>query len=368
MLQIRDITIGGLSEFIESEEFRQMEHIPISPQRALSHSKNPNASADDKILFLIYDDGRFIGYLGALPDVFHLALESHKVAWLSCMWVDPEWRRHGIAHKLLMHANDAWESNLLISNFIPKSKAVFDKTGLFEHFKNLEGIRGYIRFNIAEILVAKKPVLQKVSGILKLTDSGLNIFNEFRLYFWKRTGNILHPEFLTGFDAETEKFLLGHNQQHITLKSTIDFRWIKEYPWVIESSKPDRDSLRYDFSSSDKRFRQHFLILSNANGSPVAFLMLSLRGNHLKTPFAYIENGYEKDILRFLYAYMTRQGIRTFTTYHPALVSHVKGGRHPFILTRRLDMESIITPRLKEKLGNTDHYYLQDGDGDGAFT
>src|SRR5512137_1646585 len=125
MLQIRDITIGNLSEFIESEEFQRMDHIPVHPRRGISQIKNPHASPHDIVMFLAYEDGRFVGYLGALPDVFYVAGSSFKVAWLSCMWVDPEMRRLGIAGKLLHHACEAWESRLLISNFIPKSKAAF---------------------------------------------------------------------------------------------------------------------------------------------------------------------------------------------------------------------------------------------------
>jgi GNAT superfamily N-acetyltransferase len=368
MLQIRDIAVHSLTEFIESEEFRRMEHIPISPRRALSHSKNPCATPDDKVLFLAYEDGRFAGYLGALPDVFYTPGCSHKVAWLSCMWVDPAMRRHGIAFKLLQHAFEVWESNLLISNFIPKSKAAFDKTGLFQPFKDRKGLRGYLRFDGARIMITKKPVLQKISWLLKTIDGILNVLNEARFLFRRNIQTDLHAESLSFLDEATIHFIAKHNQHHLTRKNQDHFSWIRSYPWVIEEPYPDKDAIRYDFSSSDKRFRQYFVTLSNTAGSPVAFLMLSLRGNHLKTPFAYIESGNEGKVLRYLYAYMIQQKVRTFTTYHPELVHTLKTSHNPFILTRTVSMESIITPGLLAKLGNTDDYYLQDGDGDAAFT
>ena len=368
MLQIRDITIRNLAGFMESDEFQRMEHIPISPPRGFSQGKNPHASPDDRVLFLAYEDDRFIGYLGALPDVFYVAGSPFKVAWLSCMWVDPEMRRHGIAGKLLHHANEVWKSSLMISNFIPKSKAAFDKTGLFEPFMESKGIRGYIRFDIAQILITKKPSLQKTAWLLKSLDVLLNIGNEIRLIFWRTLQTGLRVRLLDELDEVTSRFISTHNQFHLTRKGKEHFEWMKSAPWIIEEPYPGRDALRYDFSSSDKRFRQYWFTLSNTDGTPAAFLMLSLRGNHLKTPFVYFEKGNEANILRFLYAFMIRNRVRTFTTYHPALVSAVKTGRNPFLLTRKVTMESIITPGLKVKLGNTGNYYLQDGDGDAAFT
>lgn len=368
MLQIRDITIRNLAGFIESDEFQTMEHIPISPRRALSQGKNPHASPDDRILFLAYEDGRFAGYLGALPDVFLVSGTSHKVAWLSCMWVDPELRRLGIAGKLLHHANEVWESGLLISNFIPKSKAAFDKTQLFVPFKELKGIRGYLRFDIAQIMVTKKPSLHKISWLMKSVDALLNMGNEFRILFRRNLQTALRVNWLADIDEVTSRFISIHNQFHLTRKGKEHFDWIRSSPWIIEEPYPDRDALRYDFSSSDTRFRQYCISLSDTDGTTAAFLMLSLRGNHLKTPFVFCEKGKEEHILRFLYGFMIRNKVRTFTTFHPELVSAVKTGRNPFLHTRRVTLETIITPGLKTKLGNTGSYYLQDGDGDAAFT
>jgi len=178
----------------------------------------------------------------------------------------------------------------------------------------------------------------------------------------------LRVNWLDDLDEGTSRFISTHNQFHLTRKGKAHFEWIRSAPWIIEEPYPGRDALRYDFSSSDKHFRQYRLTLSNTDGTPAAFLMLSLRGNHLKTPFVYFEKGKEEHILRFLYAFMIRNKVRTFTTCHPELVSAIKTGRNPFLHTRKVTMESIITPVLKAKLGNTGNYYLQDGDGDAAFT
>ena len=160
MISIRDITIAQLKSYIDSGEFKKMVEIPISRHRAISHYNNPLAKPDDKILFLAYEDTIFVGYLGAMPDELKMAYKSIRVAWLSCMWVDSSQRGKGIAPMLLTHAHKTWKGNLLITNFIPLAKRAYDKTGLFTEFKTLPGIRGYLRFNLAEILAAKKEVLR----------------------------------------------------------------------------------------------------------------------------------------------------------------------------------------------------------------
>jgi len=367
-MRIRDITISDLPDFIGSAEFRLLEHIPISPQRAISHFNNPRAAGDDKVLFLAYDEDRFIGFLGALPDNFFISGRQYKLAWLSCMWVDIAWRRQGIAYKLLEHAHKAWNSNLLISNFIPRSKAAFDKTGLFVHFKDLPGVRGYLRFDLSTILVAKKPFLQKISWLLTFTDGVLNLFNEVRLLCRRNSISKLQYRYFSSMDDEAEEFLIKHNAYHLTLKNRNDYNWISAYPWIIKAPHPDLDAMRYAFSSTDKHFRQYFLMLYDQQHSPMAFLMLTIRGKHLKTPFVFMEKDREKEILRFLYSFMIRERISTFTTCHPALSTGIRRFRHPFIHTRSLHMESVITATLKSLLGDTAAYYLQDGDGDAAFT
>ena len=209
MIRIKELKVCQLEEYINSDEYKNLENIPISPQRALSGIYNPYGDKGDKVLFLAYDDDKFIGYLGALSDVLKINGKSSKVAWLSCMWVDNNYRRQGISVMLMQHANKIWNSNLLITNYIPLSKSAFDKTGIFTDFRSLPGIRGYLRFNLAEIIISKRPGLRRMKWLISLFDITANVLNEFRLLFWRAAfeANNIKIQYLREIDDETDSFI-----------------------------------------------------------------------------------------------------------------------------------------------------------------
>ncbi len=369
MISIRDITIEELKSFIDSEEFKKMDEIPISRHRAVSHYNNPLARASDKILFLAYEDTKFIGYLGAMPDELVVTNKTIKVAWLSCMWVDSSQRGKGIAPKLLTHAHKSWEGNLLITNFIPLAKRAYDKTGLFTEYKNLQGVRGYLRFNLADILAAKKRVFRKLKWLFKIIDAGLNPFNEVRLLFWKYKNRVDNSrfEYVHDMDDEILELLERHSKHHLTPKNKGMFQWIMHYPWILQTPFGDMTSNKYAFSSVRKDFNQYYLKIFDADHKFIAFLVLTTRDSHLKTPYIYVDEKDIPDVAKVIFAHALKLGIKTITTFHPLLSKKILSSRNPFILSRKMIFRILISKVLKEKLGNTEDYYFSEGDGDATF-
>jgi GNAT superfamily N-acetyltransferase len=368
MIVIKDIKISQLDEFINSGEYRELKNVPITPQRAASQIHNPKGDKDDKVLFLAYDGDRFIGYLGALSDIFIIKNEPLKVAWLSCMWIDRDYRRKGIAVRLLNHACEIWDYNLLITNYIPLSKRTFDKTGKFTGFKSFGGLRGYLRFNLAEIILLKKPRLKYMRWLLLLFDFLANIINSCRLAFWKapmKTGR-LNVEYLQEIDRETADFIVRHGKNSITQKDKAVLDWMKKYPWVINARFKDEISSRYEFSSVSSNFNQLYIKLTDEK-KVVAFIMLTVHGTHLKTPYLFFDPDYGDFVRKVIYAYLLESKVRTFTTYHEGLIKVLKSKRNPFIITRKMVQDSLITRELLQKVGDPDSYVLMEGDGDCAF-
>jgi GNAT superfamily N-acetyltransferase len=368
VIVIKDIKISQLDEFINSDEYRKLKNVPITPQRAASHIHNPKGEKDDKVLFLAYDDDKFIGYLGALSDIFIINNESLKVAWLSCMWIDKDYRRQGIAVRLLNHACEIWNYNLLITNYIPSSKGTFDKTGKFTEFKSLQGLRGYLRFNLAEIILLKRPRLKYLRWLLLFFDILANIINNCRLAFWKapmKTGR-LGIEYLHEIDSETADFIVRHGKNNITQKDQAVLDWIKKYPWVINARFKDEISRRYEFSSVSRNFNQLYIKLTD-DKKVVAFIMLTVHGTQLKTPYLFFDPDYGDLVRKVIYAHLLELKVRTFTTYHEGLIKVIKSKRNPFIITRRMTQGSLVTGELLKKIGDPGRYILMEGDGDCAF-
>ena len=369
MIQIKDLKISQLKEYINSVEYKNLNDIPISPQRALSNIYNPNGDKEDKILFLAYDNNKFIGYLGALPDILIIKDKSYKVAWLSCMWVEHNYRRKGISVMLLNHANKIWNSNLLITNYIPVSKSAFEKTGIFTRFKSLPGIRGYLRFNLAEIIILKKPKLKYIKWLISLLDFTANLVNEFRLLFWKAAVNIskIKIEYLHEIDDETDRFIRQRNNNNISPRDKAFFDWINKYPWVLNTPNNNQTSRRYEFSAVSENFKQLFLKVMNKENKIIAFLMLTYHGSHMKTPYLYFDDDNTGIVRKIIYSHLLNSKVKTFTTYHPGLIKTIRSVRNPFILVRNMHLGSIISKDLLQRIKDTDQYSLMEGDGDHAF-
>jgi GNAT superfamily N-acetyltransferase len=368
MIVIKDIKISQLDEFINSDEYKELKNIPITPQRAASHIYNPKGDKDDVVLFLAYDLNKFIGYLGALSDRFIIGDVSLKVAWLSSMWIDKDYRRQGIAVQLLNHACQKWNSNLLITNYIPVSKKTFEKTGKFTEFKSLQGLRGYLRFNMAEIILLKRPGLKGIRRLLLLFDFLANIINGCRLAFWKAAMNIsrMKIEYLNGIDNETARFIGQSTRNNISPKDKAVLEWIKNYPWVLNTPFKDEISRRYEFSVVSRNFNQLYIKIAS-NNKIIAFLMLTVHGTHLKTPYLFFDSNYGDVVRKVIYAHLLNLKIRTFTTYHPELIKVLRSKRNPFILVRKMAQDSLITKELLQKIKDADKYVLMEGDGDCAF-
>ncbi len=369
MIKIRDITIGGLRDFIESPEYKQMPVIPITRHRGVSHIHNPMAGSDDKILFLAYDDNRFVGYLGAMPDELVTGDARMKVAWLSCMWVDSSQRGKGIAPMLLTHAHQSWNGNLLITNFIPVAKKAYDKTGLFTEFKSLPGARGYLRFNFAGILIAKKPGLKRIKWLLKTIDLSLNILNEIRLLRWHSKYHLknINFEYVNSIDDETMKSIADKSKLHLSPKNRESLEWLIRFPWILNAPIEDLNSRRYAFSACMKDFNQHYIKLYDSSFNLIAFMILTYREAHLKTPYIFCDKADAQQVLKLIYAHALKLGIRTVSTFHPLLSEAVLSSANPFILRRKMNYRILISKELKKKLDHTDDLIFQEGDGDAAF-
>ncbi len=369
MIHIKELKTSQLENYINSDEYKNLKDIPISPQRALSGIYNPYGDKEDKVLFLAYDDDKFIGYLGALSDVLKINDRSYKVAWLSCMWVDHDYRRKGISVMLMQHANKIWNSNLLITNYIPLSKSVFDKTGIFTDFRSLPGIRGYLRFNLAEIIILKNPGLKHIKWLISLFDMTANLINECRLFFWK-TGfdsNKIKIEYLHEIDDETDRFIRQRSTNNLSPRDKAFFSWIKKYPWVLNTPCDDQISRRYIFSAVSKNFNQLFLKVMNREHKVIAFLMLTYHGSHMKTPYIYFDEEHAVTVRKIIYCHLLKSKVKTFTTYQPGLIQAIKSSRNPFILVRNMSLKSIISKELIKRMADPDKYILVEGDGDCAF-
>ncbi len=365
-IQIKNIRLEELNAYMDSEEYKTSSFVPIGKIRALSHQNNPRANKDDYCLFLAYDDDKLIGYLGAITDrLFYSDSNNEKVFWLSCMWVLPEYRRHGTAFELLRHAYTAFKGKVLITNFIPRSKSAFDKTGQYNSLPDLHGMRGYCLLDLTTILVRRSPKLKPLSFLLKGLDALGNLILSVKLKILRgRLDPALEFSEIENWDSNLADFISKQMEESTFRRDSKVFNWMKEYPWIKKVSQISAESKRYYFSQEGLDFKQWF-IKGEQNGIPVAFIMLTYFKNELKLPYILADKEQLDEVARFIAKLILEHKVKTFVSYYPELNRAIKKLKL-FFHTR----DSAYGFLIGKGISNTDpiEVKVHPGDGDGAFT
>jgi len=282
------------------------------------------------------------------------------------MWVLPEYRRHGIALKLLRHSFEVFSGNVLITNFIPRSKAAFDKTVLFTDFANLKGMRAYIRFDFARILSRKNSFLRKIAPALKLIDFLLNlpIWFKLKINLANYSTSCTYKE-IDDFDKNLIQFISAHLSESTFRRGVTEFEWMKSYPWVKKVKRISKQASKYYFSQEGLDFRQWFFKVED-KGKTVGFIMLTLFKGELKTPYLIYSEKYVNDIASVIARIIIKEKVFTYIGYDRK-VNDILKKSGLFLYTRPSEYGFLISKTLKEKLsfGSPLLFY---GDGDGSFT
>jgi GNAT superfamily N-acetyltransferase len=365
---LKYIQAGELENYVHSEEYRKHGFVPISISRAISHANNPRASKEDIALILAYDKKKLVGYLGIIPEYVFKGNKNVKVCWLSCMWVLPEYRRTGIATYLLSDAHKLYKGFVFITNYIPRSKAAFFKTGHYIEIAKLNGARAYFRFDMANILLRKNPKLKWLKPLLWLGDRIMNSLLSIKLYLiLKRLELNYTYEYLDEIDEEAGRFIEATMKDNPFRRSQREFEWIQKYSWVTDTKDKSIEYNSYYFSQYSPDFKQWFVRIRNNSEQTVGIILLTRHKHELKTPYILAGKGAFEDIFLFICQLMIREKIPTLVSYHCDLTEQINRNKRDFILVRPSEYGFIGTEEIKELLNN-DLGILFDGDGDGAFT
>jgi GNAT superfamily N-acetyltransferase len=363
-MDIRVYTTGNILEFVNSDQFSRLKSIPITRHRASSYAHNPRSDSSDKILFVAFENEEIIGYLGALPEKIFYQEEWRRMTWLSCFWIDPQFRGKNISKQLFDMAMKEWDKTAMITNMKPGTLKIYERTGYFQDPVTRIGIRGYLRFNLSEILPPKGGVFAKIKPVFQAIDFVFNIFNAIRLVFYPgyKIDNDIHYEYVEEISPEAGELIDKCNQSYLIRRGKQELEWVKNYPWVLEQEE-NADNRRYYFSSVSKRFFYQQVEFHDENGNVVAYLMLSIRNNHLTVPYVFYSKGIESTLVRFLFNTMLDFQLNILTVFHPKLSNAIRTRKSPFLFKKK-----ILRPYFIPKTLDLPDLAFQDGDGDCVFT
>jgi GNAT superfamily N-acetyltransferase len=361
------ITIKELPDYLKTPAFQKGTVIPISRKRAMSHAKNPRAMPEDVALILIKENDQLLGYIGLLPDIIFLQNQATHFAWMSCIWVNPEARGKGVASQLLREAFSKWNGYLLATEFTASAKRLYDKLNLFDDLAIVHGVRAYLRLNLAVLLPKKNPSLAKIRFLLKIIDAGFNFLNEMRLFFYKKKSSTIQVEQINEIDQESWKWIERFQKKELFRRTQNDLNWILKNPWLSNDLEAKEDASRYHFSIYSKHFAFSPLKIYLKN-ELVGLIILSIRGDAVKVPYAYFKTKHTATIAKVIEDYMLQNKCSILTIYNKQLVDYFAENRSLFFMIRPFNRHYLIAKALHWGQQKTDATIIQDGDGDCAFT
>jgi len=361
-MKIVTLNKNQLSEFINSDEYSAMPHIPISYHRAVSHINNPRADENDILLILIYLEFGLAGYLGIVPDLIFNNQIPEKIGWMSSIWVHSKARNQGIAKKLTQTAIDLWNNRIFATEFTPFAYALYRKMGKFSILTQKEGLRIYRRSCTSSVIPARFPKADFIKLLLFVSDFVLNCFHDLVLNKKNKIfADSITVEQLTMPDNNVISFIASFQKEELTRRKDAEINWILNFTWIKETAKPSDESRKYYFTSEVKLFKMICLKISQHN-SVVGFMMLTVRNKHLKTPYLYIKNGFEFIACQVINNLMREYKIDILTSYNPVITKNISSENIHYLYSKKINRIYLKTFEIKNK-----DFFLQDGDGDCVF-
>jgi len=360
-MTFREIKINELLNFIASDFYKNSDIIPISPQRAISQSKNPNSNDDDVALILALDSNdSIIGYIGILPG--KISIDTSPYCWNSCWWVHPE--------KGKMAAMPLFYKMLKISN---KKMVFFELTKttktIIEKFdfktKTIQGLRNFLKFNFTEILPRKNNSFKAIKPLLFLLDLTLNYFKNLSLNSYKNITSI-ELKTIKGIDDEAELFIARFNEKQLIPINKTEINWIIKYPWIIDSPSTEDKKLarNYFFSWVSKSFSNELFKVYRKN-QLIGVLFFTIRNNEMKLPYSFFEEQEIESIIQAIYHIAIKKDVISFTTFNPAIIDKIITRKNPFIINKSIT-KYVAYPKNCIALG-IENKQFQDGNGDAVF-
>ncbi len=367
-MRIEKYNASRLKEFLNSDLYREMPFVPVSPHRASSWLNNPRMKPEDILLYLGFEGETMMAYRSILPDRHG----DIRFGWLSGNWVRPDQRRMGLASRLFEEAYADWGHQLMYTNYAPESKAVYDKSGRFQLYVERPGIRYYQRSSSASLLGGRRIIYRRSRSLLSLADGMLNAVQDIRIAIKKENTRDLVFEESVSPDFEAVDFIQNNRASGFCLRSQDDFDWIASYPWI--KSGPSKDP-RYFFSSVSNRFHNICVKIRDERDEMSGFLWLVINAEKMTIPYAVVtpEKAMKVSAVeeagsafsRILNHFLQSNKISYLTTHHPSVIDVFQPG--PILTTRKMTQNYFVSRDLKKQLPDPKFINFQDGDGDVVF-
>lgn len=365
-MQIAEIKVADLPDFVKSELWQQLKTKPLTVLRAISQFHNPRAIPNDIALIFASENDELIGLAGLLPEFINGQPEN-KASSNTCWWVHPE-KGKKLAFPLFMKAFALCGQRMFMTDCTPHTISILKETNWFEIPDITPGIRGFLIFNLHELIPAKLPSTRKLKPLLKLADQMINfLIVPYKKLLWSRVMRTLpEVEYLNSLDQELHTFIENHSQNEFIRRTGKDLEWILKFPWIIGSNTDQSiTQVEYPFSHIVGSFEQYFVKITTSN-QMIGLLLISVRDGHMKVPYVYFQEKDAQMVLKVIYQQALLKNVVTLTVFNPVLVNMMDSVVHPFIFKKKIKRLVAISKNLFDDYQK--YPLIQDGDGDIVFT
>ncbi len=363
---IKKIRLKELQSFVESEEYKKFDIVPISRFRVASYLTNPRADYENYVLYMALRNNEIVGFRTILSDSMLINNAAMPFGWFSGNWVKPECRRTGISSMLYREVKSDWQSRLMYTNYAPESKALYDKSDEFCSLTENIGIRYYFKPVFYSLLAHRLQWLKKIRFVVLLVEAILKfilcpyiIISEL---IWKR--NIKNVEVFTRPNKDILLFISNHTDSVFNRKGK-EYSWIFDYPWVKEGAEP----IPYPFSFTANKYVVNILVSRNSTGEILGVAIVKNINGKFSVPYYSTKNNSISKLEKAIIAWAKIQKADTLTIYNSDLSSILCKQKFICLFRKKMHQKYFVMSTFNEELSLTNNNIeVQDGDGDVIFT
>lgn len=341
--------------------------IPISRLRFLSQTNNPRALPEDLILVTVKLNGELIAFRTVLPDNIELGVRSVHFAWLSGVWVAPQYRRLGISRKMFDIIFQAWNGLLLGTEYTPANGLAITSSGQLGPTISKPGVRIFYKSPLEHIILNKYKKYRPFRNAFKLADTIIDTLVKGKNMMY---GNISLPDEVKYTISEklsdkAKSFIDEYRSYSSTNRRVTELDWIVKYPWLASDPKAIEESKKYYFSVFAAQFTVCFLEIYQRSDIK-AIVMLTLRDGILKIPYLFTHEKDKSDVASCILRYASDNKVKLIVSYHTQLNDRLLSLDNKRIIAKKTTRYYLVTKILNEIIP-AEALIFADGDGDCVF-
>jgi len=258
---------------------------------------------------------------------------------------------------------EQYKGRFFITDFIPEAEKSYQKLRMFKPIESEFGRLFYRNLSLSQAIKKRFPKLKLIVPVYSLFEKCFN-FSLFlsRKLAAKKTKTDLNIVENNIFNAELDDFVRNYcNENQLVVRDAEFFKWIIEYPWVLQR-KPDNESKRYHFSSVSEQFEYHPVKIYDKQ-KLVGFMFLKIRDKRLSVSYSYLSNICTKDAAAYIWQLANAKDLDGITSFDKKLSNELTKKKMKYIFAKKMEKKYFL-PRNFDITSSA----FQEGDGDMVFT